>query len=122
MTEGARPSALCVLLSWYSGKTAFGQVLSFAVTVWGVFGMALGSRRTGIASLVAGLGAAAALAGVAVLTVNNAACADPGRYVSHGTEIELVGGCVNPADLPAAPAEDTPTRSGGVVDPLRQAP
>ncbi|HVK25271.1 MAG TPA: hypothetical protein VM677_28265 [Actinokineospora sp.] len=84
--------------------------------------MAFGSRRTGIASLVAGFGAAAALAGVAVLTVNNAACADPGHYVSHGTEIELVGGCVNPADLVPAPTQDTPAKSGDVVDPMRQAP
>jgi hypothetical protein len=48
-----------------------------------------------------------ALAGVAVFTVTHAGCADSGRYVQQkdGT-VELVGSCLDPADLPSAPAQN----------------
>jgi len=72
--------------------------------------------------------AATALAGVAVFTVNNAGCADPGRYVQHDGHVELVGGCVVARDLPQppavagnhAPVQPATTPLGG-VDRLQQA-
>jgi len=42
---------------------------------------------------------AAALAAVAVLTVQQAGCPDPGRYVLGDHGYELVGGCIAPGDL-----------------------
>lgn len=84
--------------------------------------MAFGTRLTGVASLAAAMGAAGALAGVAVFTVSTAACAEPGHYVSTGDQVELVGGCLSPADLPAAPAPAPETTPGSGVDPFRQAP
>lgn len=43
--------------------------------------------------------AAAALTGVALLTVTQAGCDDPGRFVAHDGGYELVGSCVAPGDL-----------------------
>lgn len=44
--------------------------------------------------------AAAALAAVAVATVQGAGCEDPGRYVAvGGGGYELVGSCITAADL-----------------------
>ena len=67
--------------------------------------MAVGKRLTSVLPLAGAMAAAMALAGVAVFTVSHAGCADAGRYVQHDGTVELVGGCVNPADLPAAPAQ-----------------
>ena len=72
--------------------------------------------------------AATALAGVAVFTVSNAGCADPGRYVQHAGHVELVGGCVDARDLPKppgavdnqAPVQPATAPLGG-VDRLQQA-
>ncbi|MGH3585317.1 MAG: hypothetical protein ACRDQ0_03245 [Pseudonocardia sp.] len=55
---------------------------------------------------------AAVLTAIAVLTVTNAGCDDPGRYEPVGGSYELVGGCIAPGDLvvPApAPAAVPPT-------------
>jgi hypothetical protein len=50
--------------------------------------------------------AAAALAGAAVFTVSQAACPDPGHYVSDGVTLQVVGGCVGRDELPnTGPAE-----------------
>lgn len=49
--------------------------------------------------LVAPLLAAAALAAVAVGTVRNAGCEDPGYYALVDGGYELVGGCVAAGDL-----------------------
>ena len=46
-----------------------------------------------------------ALAGVAVFAVSHAGCSDTGRYVQHDGVVELVGSCLNPNDLPAAPTQ-----------------
>ncbi|HEY0449466.1 hypothetical protein [Actinophytocola sp.] len=47
--------------------------------------------------------AAVALAGVAVFTVHQAGCTDPGRYVEHDNgQVELVDSCLDPAHLPPA--------------------
>ncbi len=48
-------------------------------------------------------GVAVLLAGAAVITANEAGCADPGSYVRVPGGVQLVGGCLNSADLPVAP-------------------
>jgi hypothetical protein len=48
-------------------------------------------------------GVAALLATAAIITVNQAGCADPGSYVRVPGGVQLVGGCLNSADLPIAP-------------------
>jgi hypothetical protein len=48
-------------------------------------------------------GVAALLACAAVITANRAGCDEPGRYVSAPSGVQLVGGCLNSADLPVAP-------------------
>ncbi|MDQ2883680.1 MAG: hypothetical protein M3Y48_21615 [Actinomycetota bacterium] len=50
------------------------------------------------------------LAGAAVFTADRAGCAEPGSYVPVPGGVQLVGGCLNSADLPVAPP------------PLKQAP
>ncbi|MGQ0573149.1 MAG: hypothetical protein ACT4RN_02970 [Pseudonocardia sp.] len=61
--------------------------------------------------------AAAALAVVAVLTVRDAGCDDPGRYEPRGSSYELVGGCLAPGDLLVT----TPTQPSPAVDLTRPA-
>jgi hypothetical protein len=63
--------------------------------------MALVARATGVLPLVGGVLAAAALAGVAVFTVEQAGCAAPSHYIRDGDQVVLVGGCLNGTDLPA---------------------
>jgi len=54
--------------------------------------------------LVGATVAAVALAGVAVFSVHQAGCADPGHYVQRDDgKVELVGSCLDPAELPPAP-------------------
>jgi hypothetical protein len=48
-------------------------------------------------------GVAALLAGAAVFTAEQAGCAEPGSYVPVPGGVQLVGGCLNSADLPVAP-------------------
>jgi hypothetical protein len=48
-------------------------------------------------------GVAALLAVAAVFTADRAGCAEPGSYVRTPGGIQLVGGCLNSADLPVAP-------------------
>ena len=68
---------------------------------------------------VAPLLVATVLALAAVFTVQHAACADPGRYVSvGGGGYVLVGGCVAPGDIVVpdrtpgpAVGDEAPTRS-----------
>lgn len=61
-------------------------------------------RRAVLAPIVATVAAAALLSGAAVFTVQQAGCDDPGRYVQHDRGYELVGGCLEPGDLPVGPA------------------
>jgi hypothetical protein len=66
--------------------------------------MSVGSRVAGVLPLAGASLAALALAGVAVFSVHQAGCADPGRYVQHDNgQVSLVDGCVDPAQLPPAP-------------------
>jgi hypothetical protein len=63
--------------------------------------MAIGARVAGVLPLAGASLAAVALAGVAVFSVHQAGCADPGRYVQRDDgQLELVDGCVDPAQLP----------------------
>lgn len=69
--------------------------------------MAVGARVAGALPLAGASLAAMALAGVAVFTVHQAGCADPGRYVQHDDgQVELVGSCVDPKQLPPAPDQN----------------
>jgi hypothetical protein len=63
---------------------------------------------------------AAAMAAIALVTVERAGCADPGHYELHEGSYELVGGCVKPGDLPVVPqpSYDEPgTAHGAPVRP-----
>jgi len=77
-------------------------------------------RRAALAPVVATVAAAALLSGAAVYTVDRAGCDDPGRYVRTGDTIELVGGCLEPGDLPVgppAPAQQDTHSNGAQVRP-----
>ncbi|MQA64185.1 MAG: hypothetical protein GEU86_22640 [Actinophytocola sp.] len=65
-----------------------------------------GTRVAGSVPLLVAFVSAAALTGAAFFTVEQAACSDPGNYVRHDNHIELVGGCVDRADLPATRPAD----------------
>ena len=68
--------------------------------------MAVGTRVAGALPLAGATLAAVMLAGVAVFTVHQAGCADPGRYIQRDDgQVELVGSCVDPEHLPPAPDE-----------------
>ena len=69
------------------------------------------TRSAGLLPLVVGLASAAALTGAAYITVNSATCGDSARYIRHDNHVELVGGCVDGAELPGA----TVPKSGTVV-------
>jgi hypothetical protein len=63
--------------------------------------------------VLAPLLAAAALAAVAVATVHEAGCDDPGYYAPVEGGYELVGGCLAAGDLLVAePAGPVPAESG----------
>lgn len=68
------------------------------------------TRAAGVMPLVGALGAAVALAGVAVFSASSAGCDSPGRYVQRDGYIELVGGCIDPQKLPPAPAQQQAPR------------
>lgn len=87
--------------------------------------MAVGARVAGTLPLAGATLAAVALAGVAVFTVHNAGCADPGRYIQHDDgQVELVDSCVDSENLPPAPVEQNPDREpmAPAVNDLQQAP
>ena len=65
-------------------------------------------RRAALAPIVGTLAAAALLSGAAVYTVHSAGCDDPGHYVRNGETVELVGGCIEPGDLPVGPSHADP--------------
>ena len=70
--------------------------------------MAVGKRVAGALPLAGATVAALALTGVAVFAVGHAGCSDTGRYVQHDGVVELVGSCLDPNDLPAAPTAPQP--------------
>ncbi|MEU0795155.1 hypothetical protein ABZ342_34260 [Amycolatopsis sp. NPDC005961] len=69
------------------------------------------TRSAGLLPLVIGVASAVALTGAAFFTVDSASCGSPAQYIRHDSHVELVGGCVDGATLPAT---GTP-KSGGVV-------
>jgi hypothetical protein len=64
------------------------------------------TRSAGLLPLVIGVTSAAALTGAAYFTVDSVGCATPAQYIRTDTHVELVGGCIDGADLP--PANPTP--------------
>lgn len=90
--------------------------------------MAVGARIAGVLPLAGATLAAVALGGVAVFSVQQASCADPGRYVQHDDgQVELVGSCVDPENLPAAPGGTQKDNGGNpalndLKKPIEQAP
>ncbi|MGQ0481407.1 MAG: hypothetical protein ACT4O0_10335 [Pseudonocardia sp.] len=66
----------------------------------------MASVRTGAGagSLVVSAVVAGVLATIAVITVEQAGCDDPGHYVVGARGYELIGGCVEPGDLPVSPS------------------
>ncbi|WP_018683235.1 hypothetical protein [Actinokineospora enzanensis] len=79
-----------------------------------------GTRKKQAMPLAGALAAALVLAGTAVFTVSNAGCASAGEYVQHDGQVELVGGCVDPADLPPAPGTQPAGTPGRAVDRFHQ--
>ncbi|GAA4543785.1 hypothetical protein [Amycolatopsis samaneae] len=75
------------------------------------------TRSASVLPLVAGVLSAAALTGAAVFTVDSAGCTAPAQYIRHDNHIELVGGCVNGEELPAAPHTPAGQASGGDAQP-----
>ncbi|MEJ3653716.1 hypothetical protein WEH80_12100 [Actinomycetes bacterium KLBMP 9759] len=74
------------------------------------------SRLTQLRAL-APLVVAGALAAVAVVTVERAGCADPGRYELVGDHYELVGGCIAAGDIVVPePVPPTPAIAPGAPD------
>jgi hypothetical protein len=69
------------------------------------------ARSAGVLPLVAAVTSALALTGAAFYTVDRVTCGDPGQYIRHDDQIELVGGCVNGSDLSGMPTP--PTHSSG---------
>ena len=60
------------------------------------------TRSAGLLPLLIGVMSAAALTGAAYFTVDNASCGSPAQYIRHDDHVELVGGCVDGSELPAA--------------------
>lgn len=65
--------------------------------------MALSRTVGGGWSVAVTLVVTAVMATIAVVTVRQAGCDDPGRYVATAGGYELVGGCLVPGDLPVTP-------------------
>jgi hypothetical protein len=89
--------------------------------------MAVGARVAGALPVAGATLAAVALAGIAVFTVQQAGCADPGRYVQRDDgQVELVGSCVDPEHLPPAPGgsdgDKTPPALNNLGKKVDQAP
>ncbi|MFI5610638.1 hypothetical protein [Amycolatopsis sp. NPDC051903] len=63
------------------------------------------TRSAGVLPLVLGVASAVALTGAAYFTVDAAGCGGQAQYIRHDNHVELVGGCVDGSELPAAPAE-----------------
>jgi len=82
-------------------------------------GVRRATRASGLLPLVAGVTSALALAGAAVYTVDRANCGDPAQYIRHDNYVELVGGCVDGADLQGIRSGATGTGDPARVDNYR---
>ncbi|WP_243789946.1 hypothetical protein [Saccharopolyspora gloriosae] len=70
--------------------------------------------------LVGGITVATVLSAAAVFAVAQTGCDDPGSYRERDGVVELIGGCVQPEDLPVTPApqlEDSPHSLPTDTDP-----
>jgi hypothetical protein len=63
---------------------------------------------SGALSVIVSTLVAAGLVTGAAVAVQSAGCDDPGRYVLRHGGYELVGGCLEPGDLPVPPEMPTP--------------
>ncbi|MEV6897298.1 hypothetical protein [Amycolatopsis sp. NPDC051372] len=63
------------------------------------------TRSAGVLPVVLGVASAVALTGAAYFTVDAAGCGAHPQYIRHDNHVELVGGCIDGSELPAAPAE-----------------
>ena len=63
------------------------------------------ARHGSAIPLATGLLTAAALSGAAALAVLQSGCEDPGSYLERDGMVELVGGCLQPTDLPVTPQD-----------------
>lgn len=70
-------------------------------------------------SVVVSVVVAAALATIALVTVERAGCHDPGQYVMGARGYELVGGCLEPGDLQVSPV---PPQSPAATSPDPRSP
>jgi hypothetical protein len=70
-------------------------------------------------SLVVPVLVAGVLAAIALVTVEQAGCDDPGHLVLGSRGYELIGGCVEPGDLPVHPATDPEVGTPDPRSPLR---
>ena len=68
---------------------------------------------------IAPLLVAGALAAVAVVTVQQAGCDDPGHYQLGAHGYELVGGCIAPGDLVVPEPAPTPSQPWETGAPSR---
>ncbi len=66
-------------------------------------------------SMAATLAVAAVLTTGAAVTVDRAGCDEPGQWLQTAESVELVGSCLDSADLPVAPV---PTRPAPVERPF----
>lgn len=77
--------------------------------------MARSARWMPVAVTVA---VAAVLAGAAAVTADRAGCDNPGSWVVRGGDLDLVGGCLDSADLPVAPPPGRPAPDAPPAVPL----
>ena len=73
---------------------------------------------SGVLPLLAGMITAAALSGAAVLVVLGSGCDDPGTYRERDGVVELIGGCLQPSDLPVTPREPVESPAQDGADPF----
>ncbi|GAA0513192.1 hypothetical protein GCM10011581_03810 [Saccharopolyspora subtropica] len=78
------------------------------------------SASTGVLPLVTSIAVAAALSGGAVLAVLQSGCDDPGYYRTHDGVVELIGGCLEPGDLPVRPRHPVNVPHPAGTDPSIQ--
>jgi hypothetical protein len=111
-----KPHGLILPSGSTADSSARGWVLSVVRVTFAGGRMARLTLSAGTFPLVAGIAAATALSGAAVFTVFRSGCDSPGVYRAHDGVIELVGGCLNRADLPALPERQT-QRPLGIAPP-----
>ncbi|OZM73611.1 hypothetical protein CFN78_08770 [Amycolatopsis antarctica] len=85
-------------------------------------GQSRSGRSSGVVPMVAAVASAIALTGAAFYTVEQATCGDPAQYIRHDNHVELVGGCVDGADLPATGPGQVRAPEAGAAEPANYRP